>query len=282
MLSHSHDLFTGFAAVLGLLLGSFANVCIARMPEDRSIVWPGSQCPACGKPIRPYDNIPLLSWALLRGKCRDCKTPISPIYPAVELLMAALAFLLFRRIIPNGDDLDVAHLAAFVVALLFTFMLVAQAFIDVRHYIIPDQFSIYAVPLGIVSAVLLTHLHAPNALTWRQSVIGALLGGGILAFIMGVYWLIRRREGMGMGDVKLLAMIGAFLGFWPAIPFVVFFASIAGTAVGIPMAIMQRKGFGTALPFGPFLALGAITYLLHGAEWTSRLFPGFQLLFSGT
>jgi leader peptidase (prepilin peptidase)/N-methyltransferase len=274
-----HLYLLAVATVLGAVVGSFLNVCIARMPHDQSVVHPPSRCPSCGAGVRPRDNIPVLSWFILRGKCRDCTHPISPIYPAVELLTAMVAWLLFRRFVPTAADVDAAHLAAFGVYLVFAAMLIASTFIDVRHYIIPDELSIYAVPVGVAACALLTHLGYPGAPTWREAVLGAFFGGGSLAAVMGLYWLVRRREGMGMGDVKLLAMLGAFLGPWPALPFILFVSSATGALVGIPMAMTKGRGLSTALPFGPFLALAALLYLFHGPQWVARWLPGIALSF---
>ena len=264
---------SGMAVVLGLLLGSFLNVCIARMPEDRSIVSPPSHCPSCGNSIRPWDNIPAVSWVLLRARCRDCHAGISSLYPTIELLTGLLSWLLWRRLVPDGEAMDAANLVAFGVALVFVCMLVAQAYIDIRHYIIPDQLSIYAVPLGVMAAVLQESMGVANAPTWQQSVLGALVGGGSLGLVMALFYVIRRKEGMGMGDVKLLAMIGAFLGAWPAVPFVIFVSSVLGALVGIPMALGRKNGLGTALPYGPFLALASVTWLLHGPELVELWYP---------
>jgi len=274
----AYALFSGFALVLGLVVGSFLNVCIARMPEDRSIVHPPSHCPSCGAFIEPYDNIPVLSWLLLRGRCRSCHTRISPLYPAIELLTGLLAWLVFRRVVGGPEHFDLPHLAAFGVFFVFVAMLVAQTFIDIRHYIIPDEFSIYAVPVGVAASALLSWLGYPEAVSWRQAALGALFGSSVLLFVMALFWLIRRKEGMGFGDVKLLAMIGSFLGAWPALPFVVFASSLIGAAVGIPVALSRGRGLGSALPFGPFLALAAIVYVLHGPELVERWLPGWSLL----
>ena len=264
---------SGFVVVLGLLLGSFLNVCIARMPEDRSIVTPPSHCPACGSGIRPWDNIPVLSWVLLRARCRDCGTAISSLYPTIELLTGLLAWLLWRRLVPDGDAMDPGNITAFGVALVFVCMLITQAYIDIRHFIIPDSLSVYAVPLGIMAAVLQESMGVVDAPTWQQSVVGAVAGAGSLGLVMVVFWLVRRREGMGMGDVKLLAMIGAFLGAWPAVPFVIFVSSVIGAAVGLPMALLRKNSLGMALPYGPFLALAAILWLLHGPELVELWYP---------
>lgn len=271
-----------FALLLGLCVGSFLNVCIARMPEDRSVVSPPSHCPACGNRIRPWDNIPIVSWLLLRAKCRDCGTHISVLYPIIELKVGLLFWLVFHRFVPGSADLDLAHLVAFGMMATFVSMLVALTFIDLRHYIIPDEFSIYAVPVGIVFAVGLASLggaHPAIASGWRDAVLGAFVGGGGLALIMGLYWLVRREEGMGMGDVKLLMMMGAFLGTLPAIPFIMIVSSLAGALVGLPLALVGGRGLRSAIPFGPFLAFAAILYVLHGPELMARAFPGLSIVF---
>ena len=270
-----------FAVLLGLCVGSFLNVCIARLPEDRSVVRPGSHCPACGSGIRPWDNIPLLSWVILRARCRDCGTKISPLYPMIELLTGLLFWLVFHRFVGGPGELDGSHLCAFGLMAVFVSMLVAMTFIDLRHYIIPDEFSIYAVPIGLLGVVVFAELGGVDPIIasgWRDSVLGAFVGGGSLGLIMGLYWLVRREEGMGMGDVKLLMMMGAFLGFLPAIPFILIVSSLAGAAVGLPMAFIGKKGLRVAMPFGPFLAFAAILYVLHGPELVARFFPGIAFI----
>jgi leader peptidase (prepilin peptidase)/N-methyltransferase len=277
-------MFGGFALVLGLLIGSFLNVCIARLPEDRSVVSPPSHCPSCGAGIRWYDNIPVLSWLLLRGRCRDCGTGISSLYPTIELLTGLLALLLFWRVIPDPSALTPAHGAAFVVQLAFVAMLEVATFVDLRHYIIPDEVSIYAAPVGIFSAVLLSWLGYPDAVSWKHSVLGAFFGAGVLVLIMTLYWVVRRKEGMGWGDPKLLAMIGAFVGVVPGVPFVLFFSTLAGSVVGITLLLVRRSagwGMSSPLPFGPFLALGAVVWLLRGPELVARWFPGVHFLVNG-
>jgi leader peptidase (prepilin peptidase)/N-methyltransferase len=265
-----------FAFVLGLCLGSFLNVCIARMPEDRSIVRPASHCPRCGSFIKWYDNIPVLSWILLRARCRACGQSIAATYPLVELCVGLLALLLWRRILPNEAVLDPPHLLLFAWYLAFVCMLVGLTFIDLRHYIIPDEFSIYAVPLGVLGAVLLGWLAPGLALDWKQSVMGALVGGLILLVIAGFYYLVRKEEGMGFGDVKLLAMIGSFLGAFPGLFMVLMIGSVLGSAVGIAMIVRKGHGFRTALPFGPFLALGALIHLFFGKWILSHLMLGLS------
>jgi leader peptidase (prepilin peptidase)/N-methyltransferase len=276
-----HALAEVFATLFGLCVGSFLNVCIARMPEDRSVVRPASHCPACGHSIRPYDNIPVLSWLWLRAQCRDCGSKISMLYPLIELVVGGLFWLLFRRFVPGADALTAGGLMAFGVAAIFVSMLVAMTFIDLRHYIIPDELSIYAVPVGLAGVVLLAELggaHPVLANGWKDAVLGAFVGGGSLGLIMAFYWVVRREEGMGMGDVKLLMMMGAFLGTLPAIPFILIVSSLAGAAVGLPMAVIGKKGLRAAMPFGPFLAFAAILYVFHGPEIVARHFPGIAFL----
>lgn len=268
--------------LLGLCVGSFLNVCIARMPEDRSVVSPGSHCPACGSAIRPWDNIPLLSWLILRARCRDCGIKISALYPAIELLTGLVFWLVFRRVVPDAMALDAGHLVAAGLLCAFSAMLIGLTFIDLRHYIIPDEFSIYAAPLGIFGFWGVAALGVDpvvGATGWQDAVVGAFIGGGVLAAIMGAYWLVRREEGMGMGDVKLVAMMGAFLGAAPAVPFILVLASMIGAVVGVGLVLFGGKGLKTAVPFGPFLALAAMIYVLHGPELVVRHLPGFALMF---
>ena len=274
-------ILAGGAGLFGMLVGSFLNVCISRMPEDRSVVWPPSHCPSCGSGIRPYDNIPVVSWLLLRGRCRDCGQPISSMYPTIELLMGCLSLLLFWRFVPDPAAVDAGHGAAFAVHFLFVAMLVVVTFIDVRHYIIPDELSIYAVPVGVLASVLLAWVGAPGAVGLTASLVGAVAGAGVLVSVMLLYRLIRGQDGMGWGDPKLLAMIGAFLGAVPAVPFVIFVACVVGSVVGLTlMALGSRAGWGlrSAVPFGPFLAFGAVVWVLHGPQMVERWFPGIHFL----
>jgi leader peptidase (prepilin peptidase)/N-methyltransferase len=276
-----HGIAEIFSLLVGLCVGSFLNVCIARMPEDRSVVSPPSHCPACGSGIRPWDNIPLLSWVFLRGRCRDCGISISVLYPIIELMTGLMFWVLFHRFIPGPEALTQGHFLAYGLICTMVAMLIGQTFIDVRHFIIPNEFSIYAAPVGIVGMWAVSTFgvdYAVIASGWQDAAVGSVLGGGSLALIMGSYWLFRREEGMGMGDVKLLMMIGAFLGALPAIPFVLIVSSLAGAVVGLPMAFLGKKGLRVAMPFGPFLAFGAILYVLHGPEIIARFFPGVSFL----
>jgi len=213
---------------------------------------------------------------MLRGRCRDCKSPISSLYPTIEVISGLLAWLLFRTIVTEFEQVDAAHLVAFVFQFSFVSMLLAQAFIDIKYYIIPDEFSIYAIPYAVGGVALIHWLGYPDAMTWKVSVIGALVGGGLLGGVTLTWWLIRRSEGMGWGDVKLLALIGAMLGPWPALPFVMMVSATAAVVVGLPLNII-RGNARYALPFGPFLAFGSILYLLHGEGLMERWFPGSGL-----
>jgi leader peptidase (prepilin peptidase)/N-methyltransferase len=267
---------TGFAGLFGLLFGSFLNVCIARMPEDRSIVWPGSACPSCGTPIAPYDNVPVLAWLWLGGKCRACKAAISPLYPLVEALGGVLAVLLFRHVVPDLGAFDAGHVAAFVWYGWLLFALLGLTFIDLRHSIIPDGFSILMVPLGVAGAWGLGALgYTGIAPSWQESVVGALVGGATLGGVAGLAWLVYRYEAMGLGDAKLFAMLGAFFGTLPALPFILFVAATTGSLVGVSVALVRGKGLKMSLPFGPFLAFGALLWLFGGHEITVTFAPFF-------
>lgn len=247
-----------FAAVFGAIVGSFLNVVIFRIPAGQSIVVPPSHCPKCGAQIKPYENIPMLSYLFLRGKCRRCAEPISLRYPLIEALTAALAAALW---IHAGFSL------LFAVQFVFLAGLVAVTFIDIDHKIIPDFLSIGGIFIGFGSSFF-THLG------WWSSLCGIALGGGSLLFVSLAYFALTRREGMGMGDVKLLAAIGAFLG-WQSIPFTIFVASLAGSAIGI--ALSGKSGLKFAIPFGPFLAFGATLYLFFGARLIDIYFSIFAI-----
>ena len=267
-----YALSLGYAGIFGLCFGSFMNVCIARMPEDRSVVSPASACPRCGSAIRWHDNVPVLSWLWLGGRCRACRGRISGLYPAVELLFGVLTMLLFRHIIPDAGAIDLPHVMAFGWYLYLLFALVALTFIDLKHYIIPDPFSIYAVPFAVGGAWLLGVLGYQGAPSWRESVVGALFAGSMLIPLMGLYRLIRKEQGMGWGDPKLLALIGAYFGAIPASPFVLITGATVGSIIGIAAALAQGKGLRLQMPFGPFLALGAIIWLFFGEKMGVRFF----------
>ncbi|MBI5236396.1 MAG: prepilin peptidase [Deltaproteobacteria bacterium] len=236
--------------VLGAVVGSFLNVCIYRIPAGRSIVFPGSSCSSCGQAIAFYDNIPILSYLLLRGRCRRCAASFSFQYPLVEVLSAVFATALFIR---SGASVETLVYFVFVSAL------IVITFIDLELRIIPDVISLPGIPLGFAASFVLP------AMNWLDSVIGALAGGGILLAIAVAYYAVAKKEGMGGGDVKLLAMIGAFIG-WQGVLMTLLLASFSGSIIGLAMMLIYGKDSKYAIPFGPFLAGGALAYLFVGSR----------------
>lgn len=232
------------AAAGGLLVGSFLNVVAWRLPRGESLLLPGSHCPGCAHPVRPYDNVPVISWLALRGRCRDCKAPISPRYPLVEALTAVLA----AAVVLADDSLRAVLLGLTLVALL-----VPIALIDLDHRIIPNRLT----ALGAVAALAIGVATDPAGVP-EQLIAGAAAGGFLLAAALA------RPGGMGMGDVKLAGMLGLFLGREVAVALLV--ALVAGTLVGAVVMARRgaREGRKTAIPFGPFLALGGVVALLAG------------------
>ena len=235
------------AGLFGLCVGSFLNVVIYRLPLGQSLATPPSRCRKCGYSLRWFDNIPVLSWVFLRGRCRKCGINVSWQYPVVELVTGAL-FVLVVWLTPPGPLL--------ASRLLLVCILIALFGIDLEHQILPNVITLPGIAIG-----LLLSLIAPPG--WKDSLIGVLLGGGILYAIAGAYYLWRREEGMGMGDVKMLAMLGAFLG-WKAVLVTVILASFAGAFVGLAMMAVQRGSMKYALPFGTFLAIGAVVAMFVG------------------
>ena len=235
---------------LGAVIGSFLNVCIHRLPRGESLVRPRSHCPACGALIRAFDNVPLLSFLWLRGRCRGCRAAISIRYPAVELLNGLGYVLLWRRFGWTPD--------ALIYGVFFS-ALVVVTFIDWDHQIIPNRITLPGIVVGLVSAAtVLTG-------SFVDAVIGAALGGGLLyAVAVASEWVLKK-EGMGLGDVKLLAMIGAFLG-WQQVLLTVIVGGIVGAGVGVALIGARVMTRGDYIPFGPFLSLGAVVAMLYGAE----------------
>jgi leader peptidase (prepilin peptidase) / N-methyltransferase len=229
----------------GLIIGSFCNVVIYRLPQGKSIVMPGSQCRSCARSIRPWDNIPLLSYFLLRGQCRFCKEPISIRYPVVECISGVLFVLFYLKF---GLSMT------FVVYALLTSVLTIVALIDLDHNIIPNTITLpgMAVGLGLSIAVL--------PITPLSSLCGLMIGGAIFYLIALV-----SRGGMGGGDIKLIAMIGAFLGL-PGVLFTIFASALFGSVVGLMLILLGKKGRKDRVPFGPFLSCGAILFMLSGNE----------------
>ena len=235
-------------ALMGAAIGSFLNVCISRIPAGESLALPPSHCPKCQHAIRIYDNIPLASYLLLRGRCRDCRARISWQYPVVELLTALLALFLFWKF---GLTLK------FLSTCLFAGVLIVITFIDLEHWIIPDVLTLPGIPLFLLLAVFVMEVPLLDA------ILGVLIGGGLLYAIAWGYELLAKREGMGGGDIKLLAMLGAF-GGWKSLFFILFVSSFLGALVGITMMLLKGKDLKYAIPFGPFLSLAALSYLFWG------------------
>jgi leader peptidase (prepilin peptidase) / N-methyltransferase len=248
-----------FTAILGLCVGSFLNVVIARIPEGRNIVFPGSACPRCGKPIAWYDNLPVLSYALLRGRCRNCRESISWRYPAVEITCGILFALAFRRFEPGTT------LAS---ALILLAGLVAITAIDLDHQIIPDVLSLPGIALGILFSL------TPGGIGWAPSLLGVLLGGGVFLVIIVASTLVIGQAGMGVGDVKLGAMLGAFLG-WKLTLLSILLSVLLGGPLAATLLATGRKGRKDPIPFGPFLALGGLISLFWGETVLAWYFGQF-------
>lgn len=241
------------AFVLGSLVGSFGNVCIHRIPRRLSVVFPGSHCPNCQQPIRPWHNIPLLSYAVLGGRCATCHTGIAWRYPFVEGLCGFLYVLLYHQFGASAQSL--------VLAFITTILLIA-ACIDLAHTVIPDSLTLPGVVLGLVSSLWVYPIGFGNAL------LGVGLGG-VLFYLIALF----SRGGMGGGDIKLIAMIGAFLG-WQAVLVTIFLGALCGAVVGITLLLLKRKSRKEPMPFGPFLALGAFLSIVWGERliaWYTHL-----------
>jgi leader peptidase (prepilin peptidase)/N-methyltransferase len=287
----------GFGA--GLLFGSFLNVCISRLPEHESIVHPRSRCPSCGHPIRWYDNIPVLSWLLLRGRCRDCKAAISWKYPLVELAVGFWFFLVGKDLFAlqsAGSPLNGPTPAEYIGTLAFAilgFLLIGLMVMDWETMVLPDAFTLGGIAIALFlvctqaiflgpneDQVLLTkhslHLTSPGGVTDSGNVfltgpeslilgrIAAVCGAALLLLLIRwLYRAVRHREGMGLGDVKLLAMIAAFLGFWPAI-LSLFAGTLAAAVYGAFLLARGKAGAASKLPFGSFLSLGGLVAALYG------------------
>ncbi len=251
-----------FAFVLGAIVGSFLNVVIHRYPLEESIVFPASHCPHCKTPIHWYDNIPVVSYLVLRARCRNCKMPISARYPLVELANALFYLALFLH---TGATIGFVLLAAIVS------MTIVLIYIDAEIQILPDVIDLPGVLIGIAIGALAlgaSYVSLTVSSSLLDALLGALFGASILIAIIGIYWLVRRVEGMGQGDVKMLAMIGATLG-WRAIPGVLLLASICGALVGVPIALRSGRGMQLPLPFGVFLGIAALAVLFFGPTLSS-------------
>jgi leader peptidase (prepilin peptidase)/N-methyltransferase len=255
--------------LFGLIIGSFLNVCILRIPGGKSIVLPVSACPKCGAAIRPYDNIPVLSWLMLRGKCRACKTPISPMYPIVEMLTGLLFLACFYAFGLTPEALKWAAFAAIMVVLVFT---------DLRERILPDvvnftgfgiglAFSFFTKPIDGTALWIANHVFdfPPPApvLSFVDAILGAAVGSGLLWIVSEGYFRLRGREGMGLGDVKMMLMAGAFLGL-KRVLLTIFVGAVLGSVLGILFILVRRKGSDYELPFGTFLGAAALLVVFYG------------------
>ncbi len=253
----SDTVLMAYALLIGLCVGSFLNVVIYRLPLGQSLVSPRSRCTKCGYELRWYDNVPVLSWAWLGGRCRQCRAPISVQYPIVEII-TGLLFMLVVWLTPVGPLL--------FSRLILIAILVALFGIDLEHQILPNVITLPGIVVGLMFSVI-----APPG--WQAALIGAVLGAAVLYGIAAAYYAVRREEGLGMGDVKMLAMIGAFLG-WKAVLVTLVLSSFSGAAIGLALIAAQRGGMKLALPFGTFLAVGALTAMLVG-ETLIAWYAGF-------
>jgi leader peptidase (prepilin peptidase)/N-methyltransferase len=236
-----------FVAILGLIIGSFLNVCIYRLPRGLSPVRPRSGCTKCGHELSWYENVPIISYLVLRGRCRKCGDAISPMYPVIEAITGAM-FLAGYVLYGPGPLL--------AVRLLFGCAMIVLFVIDLQHRILPNVITLPGIVIGFLCSILV----GPG---WQASLIGIVAGGGTLWAIAEIYYRIRHEEGLGMGDVKMLGMIGAFLG-WKLVLLTLVVASFSGTIVGLGVLLLKRESMKYALPFGTFLAVGALIAAVAG------------------
>jgi len=258
--------------VVGSCVGSFLNVVAARVPEGRSVVSPPSACPHCRHPIRARDNVPVLSWLLLRARCRDCGEGITARYPAVEALAGALWLGVFLVTMPAAGSVQGPEpLILSVIYSLYFSALLAISLVDADHFIIPDTISLPLIPLGIAVAGVLD-MNGLGSVTFPESVLGALVGGGVMLAIAEGGRLAFGREAMGTGDVKLMAAVGAWQGMHPDLLITIFGGSLIGSVVGIGTTVLGG-GKPARLPFGPYLCAGALIAWAWGDAIMARVFP---------
>ena len=236
----------------GLVVGSFLNVCIYRLPRGQSIAWPASHCIACGRTLRWFENVPVIGWLLLRGRCRTCGERISVMYPAVELVTPVLFLVEYWQL---------GWQPLLAVRLVFACAMVVLFVVDLQHRVLPNVITLSGVVVGLGLSVVLE----PG---WRDALIGALVGGGALLAIAEAYYRVRGEEGLGMGDVKMLAMIGAFLG-WQLMLVTLLLASVLGSLIGVGLMALSRGDGKYALPLGSFLAIGAIASTVIGEPFVA-------------
>jgi leader peptidase (prepilin peptidase)/N-methyltransferase len=253
-----------FGILVGAAIGSFLNVVAWRLPRGNPVTHPPSACPSCGHRIRPRHNVPVLGWLLLRGRCHDCDEPIAARYPLVEALGGGLWALLFWDFFPSPDRLtDPVQLAPFFACGLYFSALLAISLIDLDHFIVPDSISLPLIPLGIGAAALLDRAGL-GRVDFPSSVFGAIVGGGSMLALALLGRLIYGREALGMGDVKLMAAIGAWQGLHPALLLTVFGGSLLGSVVGIGTIAVRGRDRQAKLPFGPFLCAAALVAWIGG------------------
>ncbi len=236
--------------ILGLIVGSFSNVCINRIPKNESIIYPASHCPKCRSKIKPVDNIPLLSYILLKGRCRNCKSKITIQYPIVELITGLIYLIIYL-----AYGLSVQTL----IYIIFSSALIIIAFIDLNQQIVPDVISLPGIAIGFIISFFVPYI------SFIDSALGVLVGGGIILIIGMVGSVIFKKEAMGGGDVKLAAMIGAFLG-WRYIVISLFLGFFLGALAGIFLILSKIKSREDVVPFGPFIVLGSFITLLWGEK----------------
>ena len=230
-----------FLLTIGLVVGSFLNVCIYRLPREESIAWPASRCTRCGRPLRWFENIPVISWVFLGARCRTCRAPISIRYPIVEVITGAL-------FVAGYYAFGLTPMLA--VRLFFACAMVVLFAIDLEHQILPNEITLSGVAFGFVASLFLP----PG---WRSSLLGLAVGGLFPFLIAEAYLRIRGREGMGMGDFKMLAMVGAFLG-WPVVWLTLILSCVLGIVIGGGALLISRRGLATRIPFGTFIAVAAL------------------------
>jgi len=260
-----------FVFLFGLIIGSFLNVCIVRIPERKSIIMPASACPKCQAPIRPYDNIPVVSYLLLRGKCRKCKTKISPMYPVVELVTGILFFACYRAFGLTPEAAKWAAFSALMIVLVFT---------DLRERVLPDVVNYTGFGIGLAISFFTqptdgTALWLANrvfafpppapVLSFADSLLGAAVGSGLLWLVSEAYFRLRGREGMGLGDVKMMLMAGAFLGVKRTL-LTILAGSLLGSLLGLAFILARRKESNYELPFGSFLGMAALLVVFFGTQ----------------
>lgn len=259
----------------GLILGSFFNVLIYRLPREESIIMPGSRCPSCGRPILPHENIPIFSYILLRGKCAGCKGKISIQYPLVEFVTAALSLVLWYTLVFEyiAAELNWWDYMTLILRVLTLLILIPVSVIDYHHYIIPDSITLGGLVLGIAVSFI------PGQLTPLQSLIGVATGGGILLLIGSIgQFLFKKKEAMGGGDIKLLAFAGAVFG-WKLAIMTIAFGALFGSVIGLIMMAIKILPQDHKIPFGPFLAVGAWVALLFGDTIVTAYFNFIEGLF---